>query len=480
MTSTDDTSPDHGLSWSPEEMRRLGYAVVDAVVARHAGLREGAPWRGGSRTELEEILREPCPEEGRDADAVMARALREILPRAGRIDHPRFMAFVPSSPAWPAILGDWLATGFNIFQGTWLESAGPSQTELVVLEWFREWMGLPPGAGGLFTSGGSAANLTAVVAAREKAGDATGLTAYISEQAHSSVGRALRVAGVRGEAVRRIPVGSDLRMRTDLLAEAMDQDAGRGRKPFLVVGNGGATNTGIVDPLPELAVLAGSRGAWFHVDAAYGGFAALTPRGKTLLAGIGDADSVTLDPHKWLFQPYEAGCLLVRDPDDLARAFRVLAEYLQDTELGMEHVNFGDRGVQLTRSFRALKVWMTVQVHGRRVLAEAVEAAMTLADHAAARIRTAPGLEIMGEPSMSIVCFRARAPEERSLSPEALDAWNEAIQDRVVAEGTAMISSTRIGGRFALRFCILNHRTTRDDVDAVLDRILALAAEGPP
>ena len=349
-----------------------------------------------------------------------------------------------------------------------------------VLEWFREWMGLPPGAGGLFTSGGSAANLTAVVAAREKAGDAPALTAYISEQAHSSVGRALRVAGIRGDAVRRIPVGPDLRMRTDRLADAMDRDAEEGRTPFLVVANGGATNTGIVDRLPELAVLARSRGAWFHVDAAYGGFAALTPRGKRLLEGIQDADSVTLDPHKWLFQPYEAGCLLVRDPDDLTRAFRVLAEYLQDTELGLEHVNFGDRGVQLTRSFRALKVWMTVQIHGRKALADAVEAAMTLADHAAHRIRQSAALEVMGEPSMSIVCFRARSPEGHPMSPEALDAWNESIQERVVEEGTAMISSTRIAGRFALRFCILNHRTTRDDVDAVLDRILTLAREGSP
>lgn len=479
MTSTEGKPPGQGLRWSAEEMRRLGYAVVDAVVARHAGLEEWAPWAGGGRDELERILREECPEEGRDPDAVLDRALRDILPRAGRIDHPRFMAFVPSSPAWPAILGDWLATGYNIFQGTWLESAGPSQTELVVLDWFREWMGMPEGAGGLFTSGGSAANLTAVVAAREKAANPDAPAAYVSQQAHSSVVRGLRVAGVPEEAVRRIPVGPDLRMRVDLLGEAMEQDVAEGRTPFLVAANGGATNTGIVDPLSELAEVARSHGAWFHVDAAYGGFAALTPRGKALLEGVGEADSVTLDPHKWLFQTYEAGCLLVRDPEDLTRAFRVRAEYLQDTELGLEHVNFGDRGVQLTRSFRALKVWMTVQVHGRRALAEAVDAAMELADHAAERVRNAPELEIMGEPSMSIVCFRARPPGDRPLEPEALDTWNEAIQDRVVAEGTAMISSTRIRGRFALRFCILNHRTTRTDVDAVLDRIVELAEEGP-
>jgi glutamate/tyrosine decarboxylase-like PLP-dependent enzyme len=461
-------------------MRRLGYAVVDAVVARHSGLASDAPWRGGRRTELETLFREPCPEDPGDPDLALATAVEEILPRAGRIDHPRFMAFIPSSPVWPAILAQWLTTGFNTFQGTWLESAGPSQIELVVLDWFREWMGMPEGAGGLFTSGGSAANLMAVVAAREKAGNPESPAVYISDQAHSSVARGVRIAGIPSEAVRRIPVGSDLRMRADLLARQMEQDVEAGRSPVLVVGNGGATNTGLVDPLAELATISRRHGAWFHVDAAYGGFAVLTPRGRALLEGIQDADSITLDPHKWLFQPYEAGCLLARDPADLESAFRVSAEYLQDTELGMEHVNFGDRGLQLTRSFRALKVWMTLKTHGRRALADAVEEAMVLADHAADRIRKEPLLEILGVPSMSIVCFRARSSRERTVTPEVLDRWNRIIQDQVVEEGTAMISSTLIDGRFALRFCILNHRTTRADVDAVLDRIVELAEAGVP
>ena len=467
------------LEWSAEEMRALGYAVVDAVVDRHEGLREDRPGRGGSRRELEALFREPCPEEGRDVREVLARATGEILPRAGRIDHPRFMAFVPASPVWPAILADWLATGFNIFQGTWLGGGGPSQIELVVLEWFREWLGMPEGAGGLFTSGGSAANLTATVAAREKAADRgpiTAFRAYVSDQAHSSVTRALRIAGIASDQVRAIPVDEGLRMRPDLLREAVARDRDAGLVPGLVVGNGGATNTGIVDPLEALGAAARDAGAWFHVDAAYGGFAVLAPEGPELLAGIGDADSVTLDPHKWLFQPYEAGCLLVRDPADLERAFRVSAEYLQDTELGLEHVNFGDRGVQLSRSFRALKVWMTLQVHGRAALARAVEQGLRLADHAADRIRTEPALDLLAEPSLSVVCFQAHPPEGGD--GEALDAFNQGIQDRIVAEGTAMISSTRIHGRFALRLCILNHRTRRDDVDAVLDRILELARDG--
>ena len=467
------------LEWTAEEMRALGYAVVDAVVDRHQGLPEERPWRGGSRRELEALFRESCPEEGRDIGEVLARATGEILPRAGRIDHPRFMAFVPSSPVWPAILADWLATGFNIFQGTWLGGGGPSQIELVVLEWFREWLGMPDGAGGLFTSGGSAANLTAVVAAREKAaerGPRSAFRAYVSDQAHSSVSRALRIAGIGSDQIRMIPVDTGLRMRPDLLRDAVARDRAAGFVPGLVVGNGGATNTGIVDPLEALAGAAREAGAWFHVDAAYGGFAVLASGGSELLAGIGEADSVTLDPHKWLFQPYEAGCLLVRDPADLERAFRVSAEYLQDTELGLEHVNFGDRGVQLSRSFRALKVWMTLQVHGRAALAGAVEEALRLADHVAERVRSTPGLRLLAEPSLSVVCFQARPPGRDDGA--ALDAFNQAIQDRIVEEGTAMISSTRIHGRFALRFCILNHRTRQADVDAVLDRILELAREG--
>jgi glutamate/tyrosine decarboxylase-like PLP-dependent enzyme len=475
------------LDWSAAEMRALGYAMVDAVVARHSGLRDSAPWRGGSRGELEALFREPCPEEGRDPEAVLNRAIQDILPRAGRIDHPRFMAFVPASPVWPAILADWLATGFNIFQGTWLGGAGPSQIELVVLDWFREWLGMPQGAGGLFTSGGSAANLTAVVAARQRAirraevgsrgrgptparEAANAFRAYVSAQAHSSVGRALRIAGVPDEAVRWIPVDDGLRMRPDALRAAMDADREAGWAPGLVVGNGGATNTGIVDPLEALGAEARARGAWFHVDAAYGGFAVLTSEGPHVLAGIGEADSVTLDPHKWLFQTFECGCLIVRDTEDLEQAFRVSAEYLQDTELGREHVNFGDRGLQLTRSFRALKVWMTLQMIGRHELAQAVEEAILLADHAAERIRREPALRVLAEPSLSIVCFQAIPPEG-----EPADDFNQSIQDRIVSDGTAMISSTRIRGRFALRFCILNHRTTRADVDAVLDRIVELA-----
>ncbi len=467
------------LEWSEEEIRRLGYAVVDAVAERWSGLRVEPPWRDATRAEVAPLLDEPCPEEGRPVDEVLRRAVEDILPIAGRIDHPRFFAFVPSSPAWPSVMGDWLASAFTIFQGTWLESAGPSQIELTVLDWFREWLGMPEGASGLFTSGGSAANLIAVIAARHRAGHPDQAMAYIGEQSHSSVERALLIAGYRPEQIRKIPGEAGYAMRTEAIRAAIAQDRAVGRTPVLVAANGGATNTGAVDPLHELADLAAEEGLWLHVDAAYGGFAILTPEGREKLEGLGRADSVTLDPHKWLFQTYEAGCLMVRNPDDLTAAFHIMPEYLQDTALGMEQVNFADRGLQLTRSFRALKVWMTIQSVGRAALEEAVRGGIVRAEAAERRIRDSDELVLLSEACLGIVCFRARLPDGVEATPEELDDWNRRIQDRVIEEGVAMMSSTRLGGRFALRLCPMNYRTTEDDVSQTIERIREFTRDVP-
>ena len=335
---------------------------------------------------------------------------------------------------------------------------------------------MPSGASGIFTSGGSAANLIAVVTAREWAGERDGI-AYIGEQSHNSVAKALRVAGFTEDRIRRIPGEAGFAMRTERVREAIRADRAAGRVPVLIAANGGATNTGAVDPLGELADVAAEEKVWLHVDAAYGGFAVLTEEGRERLAGIERADSVTLDPHKWLFQPYEAGCVMVRDPALLTRAFASGAEYLQDTELGTAQVNFSDRGIQLTRYFRAFKVWMTVQSYGRAALAEAVRGGIVRAEAGEAVIRSAPELELLSEACLGIVCFRAHPGGDAA--PEAIDEWNRRIQDRVIEEGTAMMSSTRLGGRFALRLCPMNYRTTVQDVTDTLERIRELAREVP-
>jgi aromatic-L-amino-acid decarboxylase len=473
-----------GLAMASEEMRRWGHAVVDLVVDRWVSLGEGPAWEGGTRRELEGRLAAAPPGSPRAMEGVLEEVTREVLPRAGRIDHPRFFAFIPSSPTWPSILGDFLATGFNIFQGTWLESAGPSQLELIVLDWFREWVGFPSTGGGALMSGGSAANLCALVTAREWAGNPPGGIVYLNDQGHSSLERAARIAGILPQHIRRVPTDAGFRVDVEALERAIREDREQGWKPLCICANGGATNTGAVDPLDRLGVLARREGAWFHVDAAYGGFAVLTPEGRALFRGMETADSVTLDPHKWFFQPYETGCLLVRDTRLLEDTFHIMPEYLQDIDLGREQVNFADRGLQLTRGFRALKIWMSVQALGLDAFRNAIRKGMVLAGKAESFIRASPALELLVPASLGIVCFRFRPPD-RELDEGALEALNLAIQDEILGSGRAMMSSTRLRGKLSLRLAILNYRSTWSDVRETMEAVrdvgirLSKSANGP-
>ena len=465
------------LEMPTEEMRRLGHQVVDRIIDRWSALTHGPPWEYGTREELEPLLSAPPPEAPQGFEGALETALEHVLPVAGRIDHPRFFAFIPSSPTWPSILGDFLATGFNIFQGTWLESAGPSQLELVVLDWFRDWLGLPASGGGILTSGGSAANLSALVTARERAQAPADPVIYLSDQSHSSLERGARIIGLRSDNIRKIPTDDRFRMDVERLEEAVKEDRDSGRDPLCVCANAGATNTGAIDPLRSIGSVAREEDLWFHIDGAYGGFAVLAPEVRESFDGIETADSITLDPHKWLFQPYETGCLLVRDTETLEDAFRIIPEYLQDTALGKEQVNFADRGIQLTRGFRALKIWISVQTLGLRAFRDAIRASVDQAERAHRYICASPHLEAMAPPSLGIVCFRVR-PSGSGLSPRDLEALNRRVQHEVVASRIAMISSTRLRGEYSLRLAILNYRSRWDDVRETLEAVEALARDG--
>lgn len=465
-------APFGALLEDPEEMRRSGYEVVDAIVERWANLPEGPAWQGATRDHLEPLLHGPAPEEGRDLEGLLNTIIRDVMPYAGRIDHPRFLAFIPSSPTWASVLASFLIAGYNVFQGTWLESSGPSQIEVTVLDWFREWLGYPAGGSGVLTSGGSAANLLAIVTARETAGNPERGTLYLSGQAHGSLARAARVAGIPPERIRPVEADDVGRIVPAALRAAIRRDRTAGLQPFLVVGNAGTTNTGAIDPLAGLADIAREEGLWYHVDGAYGGFAILDPGVRPLMAGLERSDSVTLDPHKWFYQPYETGCLMVRDPALLERAFRIAPDYLQDAEWGPRHVNFCDRGVQLTRIFRALRVWLSVHRYGMAAHRAAISRAIALARGAESRIRELPELELLAPQSLGIVCFRYRGGG--AIAGEELDDLNRRIQDEIVNSGFAMMSSTRLRGRLSLRFCVLNVRTTAEDLARVLDRIVAV------
>jgi glutamate/tyrosine decarboxylase-like PLP-dependent enzyme len=318
-----------------------------------------------------------------------------------------------------------------------------------------------------------------MIAARHRitVGDASAiarLTVYGSDQVHSSVTRAAWLAGVPREQVRSLPTDDQFRLRVDALRESIARDRASGLLPLMVVANAGTTNTGSVDPMPQIADVCEQEDVWMHVDAAYGGFAVLTDIGRRVLAGIERADSVTLDPHKWLFIPFECGCLLARDPNRLKAAFQILPEYLADAQTGHEAVNFADYGEQLTRYARAIKVWMSVSYFGTDAIRDAIDRGMMLARRLEARIREASGLEIVAPARFGVVCFRVRP---KDVDDAALDTLNERVLARVVGDGRYFISSTRLRGAFALRACILGFRTTEEDIDGLVRAVAEAASD---
>ncbi|MGD2044674.1 MAG: aminotransferase class V-fold PLP-dependent enzyme [Gemmatimonadota bacterium] len=468
-TSTEDGGAGE-LELPKEEMLALARRAAEQIVEHLERLPGEPAWAGASREELEPLLRSPAPEEGRPPEEVLELATSRILPVSSRVGHPRYLAFVPTCPTWPGVIADFLASGYNIFAGTWLGGSGPSFIELVVLDWFREWVGYPETASGLFTSGGSAASLDAFVAAREAAGGPERPSVYMSDQAHSALFRAATIVGVRRENVRMVRTDERFRLDVDALASAVARDRDRGLTPIAVCANAGATNTGAVDPMPAIANFCEAESIWFHVDAAYGGFAVLSDEGKQLLSGIERADSIAMDAHKWLFQPFEAGCLMVKDIRRLESAFTVNPEYLQDTRWGRDHPNFSDRGLQLTRSFRALKVWMSIQTFGLAAFRHAVSRGIELARRAEEYATASDFLRVANPASLGVVCFRFH-PRDSDLPEEELERINERVQERVISSGTAFISSTRLRGLYSLRLCILNHNTAWTDVLETLEAI---------
>jgi hypothetical protein len=359
---------EHPLAMDAEAMRRAGYATVDALVARLADPEGDPVLRRAGAADMRTRLGGPPPEQPGDYGAVLTRVLADVLPYAARTDHPGYLAFIPSFTTWPAALAE--LTAANPYCGAWMESAGATQVELEVIDWFRGWAGLPDSTAGVLVNGGSAANMTALLVAREAAGGPSpGSVLYVSDQAHSSLARTARAMGLRPETV----------------AAAVKADRQAGRVPFALCASAGSTNTGAVDPLAGLADVCAAEGLWLHVDAAYGGFAALTAKGRAALDGIDRADSVTLDPHKWLYQPMECGCVLIRDGARLERTFAIHPDYLDgDAVQGTDEVNFADRGLQLSRGFRALKVWVAVQTFGLAAFRACIQRNLELAEYALA------------------------------------------------------------------------------------------------
>ena len=432
------------LTLEPEELRRLGHRVVDAIVEHWERLSEragGPPIKTGDAAALREAVGGPPPDGPGDPDAALDTLLREVLPFMQHGDHPRFFARVgsPSNPV--SALADALAAGLNVFAGSWAGGSGPATVELVVLDWLRAWCGLPERTGGVLVSGGSVGSLTALAAARE----AGARRAVVSDQTHASVLRALRLLGLPYET---LATDDGFRLRPDDVRAAASGDA-------VVIATAGTTNTGAVDPIAEIRAASGD--AWLHVDGAYGAPAALVGA----VDGLEHADSIVLDPHKMLFQPYEAGCVLVRHEGALERAFSLFGEYLRDVV--SDEVDFRDRSPQLSRGSRALKLWLSFHVFGVDAFRDAIRRVIALAERAERAIEATGNLEVVTPAQLGIVTF----------APVAGDAG--ALSERVVADGFAAPSSTVLRGRTVLRLCTINPRTTDEDVDRTVERISRLA-----
>ena len=410
----------------------------------------------------------PCPDGPTDPLAAVDALFDEILPRGQRGTHPRFFARIGSPSNSVSSLADFAAAGVNAFAASWAGGSRPSAVELEVVDWMRAWMGLPDGAEGILVCGGSVGNLTAIAAAahdRLGAGRARA-TAYTCEHAHASVVRAWRVLGFDPVRLRVLSGDPSGRLVAAAVDEAVGADRREGLVPFCVVATAGTTSTGAVDDLPGLAALSERQRLWLHVDGAYGAPARLCEPGMATLAGIELADSLVLDPHKWLFQPYEVGCVIVRHPGLLEEAFALDGAYLRDT-VG-RGVDLRNRSLQLSRGSRALKLWLSLRVFGLDAFRAAIAHGIALAEHAESVLDARAGWELVSPAQLGIVCFRRVIS---GADAEELDRLNDELVHAAVADEYAAPSSTVVGGRTAIRLCTINPRTTFADVDSTIERL---------
>lgn len=479
------------LAMDRDAFLRLGEKAL-AMAADHIAGRPSQPAHRPVPVDLRrEILDQPFPEDGLDPGDVLDRIGRTVMAHTFGNDHPRYFAYVVAAPAPMGILADVLAESANS-PGSGEEHAG-LYLHYTATRWLKELIGYPlEGSMGLLVAGGSAANLTALAVARHSAAKADGwdvraqglqggrpaMVAYATETAHSCIAKSMELLGIGSDNLRTVAIDDHYRMRLDALRDAVGADRAAGRRPFCVVASAGTVNTGAVDPLDALADFCAAEGLWLHVDGAYGAVGRIDPAVASLYAGMERADSVALDPHKWLAVPIDCGCVLIRDGETQREAFSLVPDYLSGAdEVDADSVRWPmEYGFDLTTPLRAVRLWATLAHMGRRGVKRMVCAHNAMARRLATAVGDAPELELMAPAPLSIVCFRYR-PEGWAAGDDRLDALNQAIIDALRADGTYYLSPTRLGGRLCLRVCLINYRTTDADIDALPEHITTIGAQ---
>lgn len=466
--------------------REVAHRAVDDAIAHLAGLRDRPAWQEPP-PEVRAYLKQALPQGPTPLAQVYRELVEHLRPYAMGNVHPRFWAWFMGSGNFTGALGDFLAAidGSNLGGG----NTAPALVDRQVVAWLRDMVGLPAGASGTLTSGGSAANLVALTVARNARAAQAGvdvraqgvgalpkpLRFYASDQLHSCHQKALEILGLGHQALHLVASDADFRIDLGALQVAIDGDRARGLEPAAVIASAGTVNTGAVDDLQAVGALCRREGLWFHVDGCIGALLRIAPAHRHLVAGIEDADSVALDPHKWLHAPFEVGCALVRDARRHHDTFALHPEYLEEHPRGVAGAEYlFDYGIELSRGFKALKVWMALKEHGVEKFGRLIDQNIDQAQYLAQRIQAEPRLELMAPAPTNIVCFRHRLP---GADDAALRAFNTEIMLRLQEAGTAVPSDTTLRGRHGLRVAIANHRTRHADLELFVAEVLRLGAE---
>jgi aromatic-L-amino-acid decarboxylase len=472
---------DRTLELSSDQLRRLleaAWAHLETFLAAQSD-QPAKCTTGGD--EVARSVIEPLPETGEPADALLARFFEQLVPVSYNTTSPGYLAYISGGGLPQAAIADLISGVTNRYVGVWAAAPAMAQIEATVIRWFCEMIGYPSASAGFLTTGGSLANLSAIVTARQtRAADGfRAATIYTSHQAHHSIGQAAKLAGFPQDNVRRIDVDDRLCVRVDLLIAQIARDRADGLTPLIVVAQAGSTNTGAVDDLEALADLAAREKLWLHADAAYGGFFMLTERGRQVMRGIERADSITLDPHKSLFLPFGTGCLLVRDRADLLRAHETDAAYMPPRAVDDDFIDFCQISPELTRDFRGLRIWLPLKLLGAAPFRSALDEKLDLARWAADRLRELDAeidatLEIV-EPQLSIVAFRLCRD---GLEEAATNRLNQRLLERINAPGRVYLTSTMLSGRFVIRICVLSFRTHLDRLQECFEIIRRTIRQG--
>jgi len=465
------------LDPSADEIRDWGNSVIQLMSDYLGNLRDRGVYRHMFSRRIRDRLDATLPTKGTDFDALLRVFREDIIPFSRQNAHPRMFGYVQSPGTPIAAFADLLASTLNANLTVWRSAPAPVEVERLTIDWIRQILGFNAEAGGLFVSGGSMANLAALAAARQTKDCSSGrLRIYASSETHFSIVKAAALLGIGRENVCHIAVDERFRIRTDDLVVKITADLEAGCVPLCVVANAGTVNTGAVDPLAEIREIANRFQLWMHVDGSYGALAILAKSARELFAGIERADSVALDPHKWLYLPVDVGCVIYRDPEIVRAAFAHEAEYTRIIgQEADEAFAFWDYGPELSRRFRALKVWMLLKGVGVSALSEAIENNLACARHLESMVRASDDFEMAAPVELSIFCFRHMPVQLRNESPKTIDAFNERLLVALQRDGSSYLSNATLGGRFALRGCVLNYRTTLRDMEILLDDLRRVA-----